>query len=124
MVRGNALVALGSDDSTNNLEAKVDVSNNDTSGTISLTAEAGVSDGKVLEILFDTPYTIEPRVLLTAKDANGASIRAFVEVDQAMGKFTVSALDSLSDDTMYIFDCFIVDAEVTKAPWLVNSGVD
>jgi hypothetical protein len=103
-------VALGVD--ATGYQAAAVVSGNDTAGNVSYDAGTEVLpvnplvSGKQIDITFHDAYTTAPRIALTAKDENSASVRTFVETT-ATG-FTVHFLDAPQTGKTYAFDYIVI----------------
>jgi hypothetical protein len=90
----------------------VNVSGNDTAGSVSYTSgnvnlpSFNLSTGAQVTTTFATPFTTAPRIALTAKDATSASVRYFVETTET--GFTIHFIDQPTANTTYTFDYIVI----------------
>ncbi len=90
------------------------VEGNDTAGTVTVTIQPGstLSIGEIASVVFDEAYAQAPRVSLTPKDADSASIRTFIETTTT--GFVIQTIDIISTPgapagpVEYTFDYIII----------------
>ena len=84
----------------------VNITGNDTAGTISFTAGTNPASGSQATITFNTPYDIAPRVVLTA--GNDVSVATRFYIEKFSDKFVVYFLDQPASMTNYQFDYHVI----------------
>jgi hypothetical protein len=87
----------------------VNLSGNDTAGTVTITTGTGCAlTGKLATITFADAYgTNNPRVLLTAANANG-SLLVFFSGDRNTTFFTIDTSTTPTDSTSYVYNYIVV----------------
>ncbi|MCA9345810.1 hypothetical protein KC871_04330, partial [Candidatus Saccharibacteria bacterium] len=109
---GNAPVATagtaaGTEDTLNNIPApQVTIEGNDTAGTITIIAGANTTAGDLAEIAFNAQFDIAPRAILSAKNANTASLQIFNSTQQ--NTLIIQTLNAPITGQTYTFDYIIV----------------
>jgi hypothetical protein len=84
----------------------VNITGNDTAGTISFTAGTNPASGSQATITFNTPYDVAPRVVLTA--GNDVSVATRVYIEKFSDKFVVYFLDQPASMINYQFDYHVI----------------
>jgi len=80
----------------------VNITGNDTAGTISFTAGTNPASGSQATITFNTPYDIAPRVVLTAGNDKSAEVTTFVS--RTNSGFTVNFVEIPQSGSNYKID--------------------
>ena len=85
-----------------------DVEGNDSAGLVTVEFDATSTPvvGEQVVVTFDETYTAAPRIALTAKDANSATVRTFVETSTT--GFTVHFIDAPVAGETYTFDYIVI----------------
>jgi hypothetical protein len=87
------------------------IEGNDTAGTITYTSGTNtvlnpLASGEQITVMFDKPFDTQPRIALTAKDLDSATVRTFVET--TVNGFVINFLDTPAQSTEYNFDYIII----------------
>ena len=87
------------------------IEGNDIAGSITITTGTDtptnpIDSGEQITVTFNTPYDDVPRIALTAKGAESAGVRYFVETTET--EFIVTFLDAPGEATDYTFDYIII----------------
>jgi hypothetical protein len=80
----------------------VNITGNDTAGTISFTAGTNPASGSQATITFNTPYDVAPRVVLTAGNDKSAEVTTFVS--RTNSGFTVNFVEIPQSGSIYKID--------------------
>jgi hypothetical protein len=86
--------------------ASASIDGNDTAGTITVVAGANTVAGDFVDVIFNTPFTKPPKVLLNAGNDKAADLKFYREADTT--KFRIKLLQQPSADQTYVLDYFIV----------------
>jgi len=89
--------------------AAVNVDGNDTAGTITITTgTTGISAGDLTKINFSKIFGKTPKVLLTGQDDNSVNAKVYPK-GKSTNEFMISTGQTLTPNTTYTFDYFIVE---------------
>jgi hypothetical protein len=86
--------------------AVVNISGNDTAGTITITTGSAPYAGDLARIIFSKSYGEVPRIVISASDDNAAGLRSFKGAT-TLTDFRLRAKDAPAPNMTYTFDYFI-----------------
>jgi hypothetical protein len=84
----------------------VNITGNDTAGTISFTAGTNPASGSQATITFNTPYDVAPRVVLTAGNDVSGLVKAYIE--RTTDSIVIHFLNTPSSGINYQFDYHVI----------------
>jgi hypothetical protein len=87
--------------------AITEVLGNDTSGTITITTGINTLANNLVEVIFSNPFNKQPKVILTAGDANTANLNIYRSASSS--KFTISLTQPPQENTSYSFDYLVIE---------------
>jgi hypothetical protein len=87
-------------------DAKITISGDDTTGTITITTSDDPGAGSLAKIIFSKTYGAAPHIVLSASNDNAAGLR-FFKGDTSKTDFMLNALNAPDANTTYKFDYFI-----------------
>lgn len=103
---GGKLITSGLSPVASSTAGQAEVSGNDTAGTVSFTAGDAAAKGTILNAVFSSAYSSQPRVVLTPTNANSASAKYFVE--RSASEFKLNFVELTKPGEVYTFDYLIV----------------
>jgi hypothetical protein len=85
----------------------ISISGNDTTGTININTGSGPGSGVLISVTFKAAFGSPVHVLLTALDASGAGLPAYVS--PSTNGFSINADSGVAAGTTYSYSYFVVD---------------
>jgi hypothetical protein len=104
-------LAAGTEDTLNNVIAPtVQITGNDTSGTITIVAGANTTADELAKITFNVPFNNKPRVVFSPANRDSAKVGAYYDAPStSQNSFSIYVDNAPQAGKTYVFTYFIVE---------------